>query len=47
MSPESGDSSPAIIRKSVDLPLPDAPRRQTVSPSATVKVMLWRRGLLL
>ena len=43
--PESGDSSPAMIRKSVDFPLPDAPSKQTVSPALTVKEMSLRRGL--
>jgi len=34
--PLFGRSSPAMMRSNVDLPLPDAPSRQTVSPAATV-----------
>src|SRR5262245_39650437 len=34
--PESGSSSPAMVRNSVVLPEPDGPRRATSSPGATV-----------
>src|SRR5258706_2135416 len=38
-NPSSEDSNPAIIRNKVDLPLPDAPNKQTVSPELTVNEM--------
>ena len=34
MSPEVGASSPAIMRRSVDLPQPDGPTSTTNSPSS-------------
>ncbi len=39
MSPEVGASSPAIMRKSVDLPQPDGPTSTTNSPSSTLRSM--------
>ena len=32
MDPEVGDSKPAIMRSSVDLPQPEPPSRQKISP---------------
>ena len=32
MEPEVGDSKPAIIRSRVDLPQPEPPSRQKISP---------------
>ena len=40
MRPLSGVSNPASIRSSVDLPEPEPPRRQKISPSATSRLML-------
>ena len=37
--PEVISSSPAIIRRRVDLPQPDGPTSATNSPSATSKLM--------
>jgi hypothetical protein len=34
MRPESGISTPAIMRKVVDLPQPEGPRRQVTCPAA-------------
>jgi hypothetical protein len=37
ISPEVGDSSPAITRSSVDLPQPEGPTNTTNSPSFTAR----------
>src|SRR5690606_37927356 len=37
MSPEVASSSPAMIRKSVDLPQPEGPTKTQNSPSSTVR----------
>ncbi len=47
MVPALGWSSPATRFNSVLLPQPDAPRRQTNSPGATVRVMSSRAWVLL
>src|SRR5260370_37257443 len=45
MSPPSGVTSPARIRSNVDLPEPFVPISPMRSPSETVKLMFWNRGL--
>ena len=42
--PELSISSPAIMRKSVDLPQPDGPTSTTNSPSATSMLTLRTTG---
>jgi hypothetical protein len=40
MDPEVGDSKPASMRSSVDLPQPDPPSRQKISPLKILRLTL-------